>query len=454
MNIQTFLLYILPVVIFFSYHPVITVGEDSTMNLEFSVTLIWLLIFSIISLPSIYKFLRYNCKKEKWPILLSLLFPLYSSVAIIWSENFLRAVLTSGVIWCLWLSVISIISFFKTQQENENLKRNLLKIFFFSTTLVCLFCWVQCIFDITGIPRENSLLCAGCTIQSFGFPHPNGFAIEPQFMGNLLLAPVFLASYLFLNTSQGRKKIYFFLLTLLFSSTLFLTMSRGAIYAFVIGLIILLIIKNKNQKTLKSLVIIPIVVFSFLFTLVFQGICAEISPTNDTFLSGTSKVLSQMSLGIIDIPYELESEKSSDDAETITPQFDGYVEVSTTTRLGLSELAFKTWTSSPTIFIFGAGTGSAGKAMHAFSPESLAEKEIVQNEYLEIALELGLIGIIILFLDLAFLIKIALKKEHEITVIPILASFLVSYLFFSGLPNSIHIFLLPTLLIASTKKSN
>ena len=454
LTIKKYFIYILPSILFFSFYPLILLGSNSQMNFELSLPLIWLLLFSLISLPTVDSFIKNIYEERKWPIFISVFFPIYSTITIILSGNFVRAVLTAGVIWCLWLSSISIIDFFEKQRENRNLKVHLLKIFFATTTVVCLFCWIQCILDTFGVARESSLLCAGCTVSSFGFPHPSGFAIEPQFMGNLLLAPVFLSFYLLFRTKQKQQKIVFCLLSLFFTSTLFLTMSRGAIYAFSIGLALFLILTMRQQKACKSLLVIPIVIFSFLFTLIFQGIFAEASSTNDTFSSGVSKVLNQMSLGVIDIPYELKPEEKMSETETNISQFGGYAEISTTTRLGLSELAFKTWTHSPETFIFGVGIGSGGKAMHTLFPESLAEKEIVQNEYLEIALELGIIGVINLVISLIILVMAIFKTNHSTVITPIILAFLVSDLFFSGLPNALHIFLLPTLLIVNSKIRN
>lgn len=453
-KIKKWFIRLLPAVLFFSYYPLFSFGSNSDTNFELSLPLIWLLSFSLLSIPSAIRFIKNRSKVNKKQIIISLLFPIYSTITIIWSLNPLRAFLTTGVMWCIWLSIISIIDYYQSLKEKEKQRKELLKIFFISTLLVCVFCWVQCVLDVINISRNETLLCPGCTNYSFGFPHPNGFAIEPQFMGNLLLAPIFVSLYLFLNAKEKRERTLFCITSLFISSTLFLTMSRGAIYAFAVGVIPLLILEIKKKKTPRPFIIIPILITSFFLTLVFQGVLAEVSPTNDTFSSGASKVVNQLSLGIVDIPYELKTIESEDNLDySGSSQFDGYAEVSTTTRLGFSELALKTWSSSPINFIFGVGTGASGKAMHNFAPETSAEKEIVQNETLEIALEQGLIGIIILMISLVKLVILTLKLNHKNLIIPIIISFFISYQFFSGLPNALHIFLLPALMMVNMKKS-
>lgn len=449
-TIKKYFIYFLPAALFFSYYPLIKLGENSAMNFELSLTVVWLFLFSIISIPKIIIAIKNNFSKRKIAIIISVLFPLYSSITVLWSLNFTRAILSAGMSWCIWISIISIVIFFK-ENNKVFIKNTLLKSFFLSTIAVCVFCWIQSILDTFGVPRENTLLCPGCTSYVFGFPHPSGFAIEPQFMGNLLLTPSFLSLYYFYKEKNKKQKRFFMALSLFVMATLFLTMSRGAIYAFCVGFLTLLILELIKTRRKKILITIPVVICSFIFTLCCQGVFSELSKTNDTFLSGVSKVINQMSLGIIEIPYELHEEKNNqqdikNDEEKVESQFDGYAEVSTTTRLNLSRLALEAWVQNPTNFIFGTGIGSAGKAMSEVSEGQITEKEIVQNELIEIALELGLIGIIILVTNIILIIKLIGLHKNKNLLFAIMISFVISYMFFSGLPNAIHIFLLPPML--------
>ncbi len=453
LNIETikkYFIYALPVALYFSYYPLIKIGENSAMNFELSLTVIWLFLFSIISIPKVIFFIKENYRKKRILIIISALFPLYSSITILWSSNLVRSILTAGMSWCVWLSILSIIIFLK-ENDKQLIKNNFFKSFFVSTIVVCAFCWLQSILDVLGISRENTLLCLGCTSYVFGFPHPNGFAIEPQFMGNLLLAPSFLSLYLFYKEKNTKQKRFFIISSLFVVATLFLTMSRGAIYAFCVGTLILVILELIKTKKKKIFMIIPAIICSFIFTLCCQGIFSELSKTNDTFMSGVSKVINQMSLGIIDIPYELHEEKNNqqdvkDSEEKVESQFDGYAEVSTTTRMNLSNLALKAWVQTPTNFIFGTGIGSAGKAMSDASQGQITEKEIVQNEVIEIALELGFIGILILVANMGLVVRLFGKHGEKNLFFSLIGSFVISYIFFSGLPNALHIFLLPPVL--------
>ena len=440
---KIYLLYLLPIVLLFSYYPVISLGQNETMNFELSLPLFWLVLFFFASIPDLFQFFTHLNKTR----ILSLLFPLYLTISIIWSPNKPRAILTAGVFWLVVFAIISIIQTFKDKNvvKNTTLKTRIVKIFLISTSVICVFCWLQCLLDSLGVNHETTLLCPGCTYQIFGFPHPNGFAIEPQFMGNLLLAPSVLVLYLLIIR---KRKLYAFL-SLLFTSTLFLTLSRGAIYSFIIG-IAFFIVYYLIHKQKRALIAIPIIIVSALISFLAQGIFSELSPANETFYSGIAKSVHQLSLGAIDIRQKPAEESSKEpeqpeDSRKEEAQFNGYIESSTTMRLSLNEYALNTWSKTPTIAIFGTGIGGAGMTV-AQTFENFSPKEIIHNEYLSLLLEFGILGCILLIFPIFLFIKTIFKNRLG-WLFAITLAFALSILFFSGLPNALHIFIFPALLL-------
>lgn len=441
-KLYKFLVYILPAVLFFSYHPVISLGQTESMYLELSLPLIWLVIFDGVSF---IQFLKERPKLNKKLFLLAP-FLIFFITSIIWSPNKLRAVLTVGMFILIVFAILSLI-FLKKNLDNKVL----VKIFLGSTIFICAWCWLQSLIDLFGASREVSLMCAGCTSEMFGFPHPNGFAIEPQFMGNLLLAPALYIIYMLAKNPS--KKLYvlgFFVL-----ATLFLTFSRGAIYSFAVALLFMLIALSFSKKSWKCLKTVPLVLFAFLFTLNAQGIFAAVSKTNDTYFTGISKSLNQLSLGIIDIsektPAPESAEKVEPASEVLQPPvapesaFDGYVEESTDTRLRLSDQAVKIWQQDAGTMFVGVGVGGAGTKLFE-NGYSASPREIVQNEFFEILLELGIIGLVLLVPIAILIFKETKKNKSSIFLFSLYIAFGLSFMFFSGLPNALHIFLLPALL--------
>lgn len=510
---------VLPVVLYFSYHPILRLGSNESMNFELSLPLLWLVIFDIIGFLTLLVYAsktsagKHAAPKRPRPesrpsvsqpnfwrtdfpgisdrrFFLFSLFPLFATLSAFWSANPLRALLTAGIIWLIFFAVFLLIYLLPLLDPSKAFSRRLLTVFFAASIGICLVCWLQSFLDIFGLGRAQTLLCLGCTYHSFGFPHPSGFAIEPQFMGNLLLAPTLTSLWLLVRKDQRSNKLII-ILAFFFTATLFLTFSRGAIYAFAVALFILCLWAFKQHRFSLRLIGIPVI--AFLFTLAAQGLFTVLGPTEDSFFGGVTKSIHQLSLGIIDLrpapapspgsednPSQTpsgessipdssgpavnpdESPASTDSSPNSSPEpttsiFDGYVAESTNVRLNLNQIALQTWSSSPTRALIGVGLGGAGTAMHAAFPAAIpSPKEIVQNEYLSLLLEVGLIGLALIVLALA----LAFGRHSPFwrhPALPLLSALIVAYLitlnFFSGLPNALQIYLLPPLLFVAFRSS-
>lgn len=468
-----FLIYILPAVLFFSYYPVISLGGNNSMNFELSLPLIWLVIFDAVAFYILLKKKKLFSIFKKWQWLL---LPIFMTISLIWSLNALRGILTVGIVWLIYFAIYAFWNL-KSLFSEFGFKEKFLKVFFASSLVICVWCFVQCILDIFGVGRDVSLLCAGCTYEMFGFTHPNGLAIEPQFMGNLLLAPAVLsgvlvatcpsgtfqvtraksscpAEHIATNTSLSHTKAV--ILFFVFSSTLFLTFSRGAIYAFVVAMIFMTVMQIVQTKKWRVLLIWPVILISFLFTLNLQGLMAEISPTNDNYADGVARSLNQLSLGIIDVRRSDKSndgQKNADETDALPlgeleeneSVFDGYVEESTNTRVRLTESAIKIWRKDFSTMLFGVGLGGAGQALY-INGLSPAPKEIVQNQYVSLLLEIGLVGAILVIFTIYMAVRVVIKRPVATVLMTLIVAYGVTLLFFSGLPNALQIYLLPALL--------
>ena len=498
--------WISPIILFFSYYPVIPLFSTESSNYEFSLPLLWLLLMGILSLPIFLADLCNLITKKtpltkvsvQIPLILSSI-PLYFSLTLLWSPNKLRGFMTAGIIWCLYLSLL-------TFYKNIILKKtplSLEKPFLLGATLASGFCWVQAILNTLNIPGDRILLCLGCTNLSFGFPHPNGFAIEPQFMGNLLLAPAIFLVFRVIHpkTHQTRKsKILYLALVGFIISTLFLIFSRGATYSFFLSVAVIFFYElfHAKNRLLIATKLISLVLFPLIFVTLVQGLMSEFGPTSDTFLGGVSRSISQMTLGRVKIPLSESKKSLVDQSESLNilpqnnsssfsasdttnintttqaPLFDGYITESTDIRVKLSKMGLKLALSRPGQFFFGSGLGSSGIALYQAFLELGSTKEITQNEYIAILVETGFIGILIIFcsgtcvfylcyshkkpVKLSFKqsSKHSIKKSNFTSLISSIApaklyftslilAYAASVCFFSGLPNALHIYLVPIL---------
>lgn len=497
--------WILPIILFFSYYPVIPLFSTESSNYEFSLPLVWLLLMGVLSLPIliidlcglITKKTQLTQSTMQIPLILSIV-PLNFSLTLLWSSNKFRGLMTAGIIWCLYLSLL-------TFYKNIILKKTPLSLenpFLLGATLSASFCWLQAILNTINIPGDKIFLCLGCTNLSFGFPHPNGFAIEPQFMGNLLLAPAIFLVFRVIhpkNDQTRQAKIRYPALAGYIISTLFLIFSRGATYSFFLAIAVIFLYElfYAKNRLLIATKLISLVIFPLIFVTLVQGLMSEFGPTSDTFMGGVSRSLSQMTLGRIKIllpeaknPSATSNESSSlapnDNVSTnsntnssanstsTTPLFDGYIAESTDIRVKLSKMGLRLALSHPRQFLFGSGLGSSGIALYRAFPELGSTKEITQNQYVAILVETGFIGILIIFCSGACVIylcyscqksikqsskqssKQSIKKSNFTSLISNIApaklyfaslilAYAASVCFFSGLPNALHIYLVPIL---------
>ena len=461
-------LYAMPAVLFFSYWPWINFGANNTMNFDLSLPLMWLVLFGTLSFVLIVKKKLLKEVLGKW---MWLLFPIFLTISILWSHDKLRSILIMGVLWLLYFAVFA---FYVLKKEiaDEKFWHTFLKIFFGTGLFVCVWCLVQCIMDVMGVLQGNTLLCKGCVYRVFGFPHPNGFAAEPQFMGNLLIAPSMVSLYLLLkNEFFSRKSLL--AMFFVFVATLFLTLSRGAIYAFVVAMIFFTIVWG-IKKTWKVMWVWLVIGLAFLFTLNLQGIFAEVSKTDDTYVAGVSKVVNQLTLGIVDLggsqvrkdnAIKVEENAAIEvdvaDEESVKEEknerekavFDGYVEVSTNSRVDIWRGALKTWVKDPVTVLFGVGIGSGLISMYengAFA----SSREIINNQYVSLLLEGGVLGTALLVLSLVLVYRAVCKNRNRVLIFSLIIAYMVSLCFFSGLPNALHIYLLPAIFIFLCGKSS
>lgn len=449
----------LPAILFLSNFPLLQFGENASMHFKLNLPLLWLGLFSLLSVKTAVSYFKAHLKT---PLLG---FPIVLMISCLTSINPIRALFTFLVVSCLVISIIALSEFFhqmpapKKPQFLNQLKR----IFLTSSAIISLFCVLQLLTDALGLSNAITRICSNCTTQIFGFPHANGLAIEPQFMGSLLIAPLFFALNSLLENKNKKSQIKLTLVVILIFMALLLTLSRGAIFSVVIALFFLLVFLKSFKKTLK---IAGLTTISVILALVFQGSLATVGPTNTSFEQAVSTAVNQLTLGKIALVDNQAQSKPENNSESIkrpteltknpieipaestkgpTPRFTGYVAESTDRRLELATFALKITAAHPTNTLFGTGLGSAGTEMYVHFPKQQGhEKEIVQNQYLETILEIGIIGLILLILSLVTFIKLSSFNFEPYTVATLLA-FVISLCFFSGYPNALHIYLLPVI---------
>jgi hypothetical protein len=201
------------------------------------------------------------------------------------------------------------------------------------------------------------------TKSVFGFPRIQSFALEPLFYASFLIVPLML---LLAHLYTGRVRRYNYLILWFLVTLLALTLSRGGIYAAIggLGVVVMLLIRHGSWK--RFVLIIGI---GFIAALTSLALIANFSTTKNGH-QGVSNYVSH--------------------ATTVTSSA-GSADSDRTLNKALAIQAFK---SSP---LLGVGIGNFGYYAQRHDPRYVNKPQVVvNNEYLEVLAETGLLGLLTL----------------------------------------------------------
>jgi hypothetical protein len=218
--------------VWFSYYPRFDFGADSTMYFKLTVPLAYVLVLSIIGISRIW---RERSRLMRQPAVWLLVgFILWQGISLLWTPNVLRGGLTLGISGMLGLVFAACLA---SVSRIKKLLPALARLYIITALIMGCLAVLQLILGV-WLSRQDTLLCAGCVADQFGFVRPNVFAIEPQFFGSMLLVPLLIL----VHVSMSERQSWRVWLSLGFLSTvLVLTLSRGALFAFLVGVIVLLL---------------------------------------------------------------------------------------------------------------------------------------------------------------------------------------------------------------------
>lgn len=439
---------IAPTIMWFSYFPNLSFGKNSGMNIKFTIPMFFIAFFALVGARKVYQN-RKNLIKNR-AVWLCLLFVMWNFISVIWSENKLRTIFTSAMWLVIYFDFLVILSL-------ERMKK-ILPICFKAMVVSAVIMSILAILQVVYGAFTDYGLCAGCLARGFGFVRPSVFTIEPQFFGNLLIAPIIICAHRIYEDKRMNKIQVLSLLIMLIA--LYLTLSRGAIFAVLVSLIVLSLIQAKRRKFVRKTIFgVTILSISFIIGMLTHAIFTQLNPrVTDGFADSISKSINQLSLGKISIKFKKENTSTATNIVHVQSEakpkkaiFNGYVEKSTDERTSLSNLAIQTWKRDLKTMIIGVGEGSAGKSIYDYTHKTGWISEIVQNEYVSILFELGIVGILIWISILIGFIKSTRENKW---VWAILAGFLAQWIFFSGLPSALHIYIILAILFTSYSVKN
>ncbi len=305
--------------------------------------------------------------------------------------------------------------------------RRLLVVLGWSAAVVGLFGLYQFAGDLVGLPNVLTGLDPGYAKEVFGFPRIQAFSLEPLYLGDYLLLPLSLLFAFIVTESKIASKTVLWGLFGLLSLVLVLTVSRGAYLAAGASVLVLLLSLPREVLQPKHLVVgLAMVLTVSLASYLFLRFSAS-NEAGSALENFQEHVLLGDFVG----------------SESGEGRFAAFVQ------------AFDEWRRAPWL---GVGPGNFGPATTGYpDPATVTDAPIVNNQYLELLAETGLIGFLTMltvFLTVLSRSVLALRVTSDAlvraTLIGLTAAFvgmLVQYNFFSTL-YIIHIWVTVGLLLA------
>ena len=339
-----------------------------------------------------------------------LLFALLAILTTLWSIDWKRSLIVS-------LTVIFVLVLFYVLRRiiDPKLKEKIISVFIYMGVLTSLFGIWQFFVDKTFI-SHFSFLRPEYTSAVFGFPRVQATFLEPLYLANFLLIPIFFSFYRLAKKSSASG--YLFLTVT--ATAFFLALSRGAFLALAVGLLfvaVTVIIYDRSKLTafLKS------VVFTILAgVLAVLSIYAVAGKTGLATYSGHA-VVNDVATGesVIDRKYTMD--------------------------VALDESL---------LHPFGLGVGAFGALPELRGDIQSQGYQTVNNLYLEILVETGFLGLILFIVFLwnyvLNLIKEFARNKLWVTIcLGLVLAILTQYLFFSTI---YIIYIWAVLAVLSTKQ--
>ena len=405
----------------------------------------------VTSLPLLFT----NCQrflKNRYLIGGFLAILLVMSIGVFFAEARLRTILYS--LSLLFLLAIGLAAAAAYRQLSKDQKHKFIRIGLWSGLVFGILAIIQLI-AATFEPTGFGTLCSGCKADVFGFPRINLFAAEPQFLANALLPAFFLALF------QPKSRLTQF--SLFFTATaIALTFSRGGFLAIFLAIIIFIAItsiKRLNISFLYKKLPLTIIGTFFGFTLLFLS--ANIRYSGSPFIAHNTLVsmIDQLSLGRIKIPQKTivknqpapaaksPSPHNTPDIKPASPeqtfQPAGFVEASANDRLSASDLAIKSWLSSPRTFFFGVGLGNLGSFIQKHLHVSVPTDQTVYIFYILLLSGLGVVGLLPLIITPFIIIFFAIKNLRRTKaqfILSLTIALFTHFWFFGSFINTIHCF--------------
>jgi putative inorganic carbon (hco3(-)) transporter len=347
-----------------------------------------LVVSLLLVVVAIFTHIKNDLTKLDWAIAV---FLLSCVISITTTADLTRS------LWFFCLLLLALVGYYIVGRSfirsSEKIERVLISISIF----VSLFGLLQFFLDYLGVNILNWSM-PEYSPHVLGFPRVYSVSTEPLYFANFLLVPILLSIKRLLASERARL---FNVVTLaIFLVTFYLTISRGATLALLVALLLITVIFVRANPR-KVFLILGVAISSWF---VAVAIIAGVSN-----ITGVSTYFKQM--GVINSP----------------------IQESTSNRIAHYRQAWSVFKAHP---ITGVGIGAYDSVSTLPRTEREGNRQIVNNQYLELLAETGLIGFVsfgLIIIIALYQLIISFNKDLFLigALISLLAALLAQYLFFS-----------------------
>lgn len=309
-----------------------------------------------------------------------IIFMLFAAISITQAVNVSRAIQVFALFLLMILTYLTVTAMVK----KEEILISVAKGIFWGAAVAGVFGMWQFLGDMAGLPNTVTLLKMGYDKSTFGFARIQAASQEPLYFANYLFIPIALTSILLIRNKIEliTEKVIAYPVLALLVIDFILTVSRGAYLGAVVAVVALLVSQWKiifKIRTLITLLLVALFIGGGTFIFLYKSESRAV----DEFVAHVA----------------------------VHDRSDGESVVS---RLDATELATQLFTTSPFV---GVGIGNYGPITQGDPPETPdGGWFIVNNEYIEILAETGLLGLIsfiLVLVSLFYQAAITLKRSKQ-----------------------------------------
>lgn len=345
-------------------------------------------ISQILAVISIFSWMAHSISRGSWKLVRNPVFwPILIFLGLAWL-SLINAPNTERSIVVLSFTAFTILVslFLPNILTSEHRLKTMITAILIGMGVTCLFGIYQFAGDLAGLPTSLTGLRELYTKDVLGFPRIQSTALEPLYFANYLLLPLSLLLTLFLKKQSPFSRNVSVILLLLAGINFVLTVSRGGYIAGTASVLVVAVFTLRQLLTVRNLVTVMVVV-------------ALVGFISVRFLNQGEAL-----------------EKFVDHAQNI---FGG---ASYSERVETYAVAYRAILEHP---VLGIGMGSFGPyaSYHPYIVPSQGY-QIVNNEYLELAAENGILGLLA-FLIILFTLAARTVKAYVVTKSAFLKSVII-----------------------------